>query len=139
MPKRKGVIEPIDAPFDEVVNSIVERPQDQPSHIKNKNMPREESGKLPFAKWRGKIDLGGNELDCYVLDDGKRVLSSSSTTKAIADINRGSLQDYIGQKNLNPFIDKDKILQETGPIYLASLYRSGVRKMQALQVSPWGV
>ena len=125
--------------FDEVVNSIVERPQDQPSHIKNKNMPREESGKLPFAKWRGKIDLGGNELDCYVLDDGKRVLSSSSTTKAIADIDRGSLQDYIGQKNLNPFIDKDKILQETGPIYLASLYRSGVRKTQALQVSPWGV
>ena len=59
------------------------------------------------------IDLGGNELDCYVLDDGKRVLSSSSTTKAIANLERGSLQDYIGQKTLNPFIDKDKILQET--------------------------
>ena len=44
MPKRKGVIEPIDAPFDEVVNSIVEWPQDQPSHIENKNMPQEESG-----------------------------------------------------------------------------------------------
>jgi len=110
MPKRKGVIEPIDAPFDEVVNSIVEWPQDQPSHIKNKNMPQEESGRLPFAKWRGKIDLGGNELDCYVLDDGKCVLSSSSTTKAIANIERGSLRDYIGQKTLNPFIDKDKIL-----------------------------
>ena len=25
----------------------------------------------------------------------------------------GSLQDYIGQKALNPFIDKDKVLQET--------------------------
>ena len=85
MSKRKDVIEPIDAPFDEVVNSIVERTQDQPSNIKSKNMPQEE----------------------------KRVLSSSSTTKAIADIDRGSLQDYIGQKNLNPFIDKDKILQET--------------------------
>jgi len=36
-----------------------------------------------------------DELGCYVLDDGKRVLSSSSTTKAIANIERGSLQDYI--------------------------------------------
>ena len=41
------------------------------------------------------------------------MLSSSSTTKAIANIERGSLQDYIGKKTLNPFIEKDKILQET--------------------------
>lgn len=53
------------------------------------------------------------ELDCYVLDDETRVVSSGSTTKAIANVERGSLQDYIGQKALNPFIDKDKVLQET--------------------------
>ena len=79
-------------------------------HFMSAKHLQEESGRLPFAKWRGKIDLGGNELDCYVLDDGKCVLSSSSTTKAIANIERGSLRDYIGQKTLNPFIDKDKIL-----------------------------
>jgi hypothetical protein len=78
-----------------------------------KDLTQEELDALPFAKWRGKIDLGGNELDCYVLDDETRVLSSGSTTKAIANIERGSLQDYIGQKALNPFIDKDKILRET--------------------------
>lgn len=78
-----------------------------------KDMPQEEIDKLPFAKWRGQIDLGGNELDCYVLNDETRVLSSGSTTKAIANVERGSLQDYIGQKSLNPFIDKDKVLQET--------------------------
>ena len=22
----------------------------------------------PFAKWKGKIDLGGESIDCYVLD-----------------------------------------------------------------------
>ena len=111
MPKKQKVIEPIDASFDDVVDGIVEAEGDKLSNIKN--MPPEEIEKLPFAKWRGKIDLGGKELDCYVLSDGKRVISSGSTTKAIANVERGSLQDYIGQKTLNPFIDKDKILQET--------------------------
>lgn len=96
-------IEPIDDSFDAVVNKVVGI----------KDMPQEEIDKLPFAKWRGKIDLGGAELDCYVLNDETRVVSSGSTTKAIANVERGSLQDYIGQKALNPFIDKDKVLQET--------------------------
>src|SRR5487761_2769098 len=39
---------------------------------------------LPVAEWSGKLDLGGNEIDCYVLANGTRVLSSGSTTKAIA-------------------------------------------------------
>jgi hypothetical protein len=68
---------------------------------------------LPVAEWSGKLDLGGNEIDCYVLADGTRVLSSGSTTKAIAQVDRGSLQDYAGQKALNQFINIDKILQET--------------------------
>ncbi|MDF2620220.1 MAG: hypothetical protein K0S00_2879 [Xanthobacteraceae bacterium] len=88
-------------------------PAPPPASSGIKDLTQEELDALPFAKWRGKIDLGGNELDCYVLNDETRVLSSGSTTKAIANIERGSLQDYIGQKSLNPFIDKDKILQET--------------------------
>ena len=78
-----------------------------------KDLTQPELDALPFAKWKGKIDLGGDELDCYVLNDGRRVLSSGSTTKAIANVERGSLQDYIGQKVLEPFIDKEKTLQET--------------------------
>lgn len=66
-----------------------------------------------MARWRGSLDLAGNDLDCYVLEDGTRVLSSGSATKAIAEIDRGSLQDYAGQKALNPFINIEKILQET--------------------------
>ncbi len=96
-------IEPIEADFDEVVSKIV----------RADNLQIIDTEKLPFAKWRGQIDLGGNDLDCYVLDDETRVLSSGSTTKAIANVERGSLQDYIGQKALKPFINKDKILQET--------------------------
>ena len=102
MPKDADIIAPIDATFDDLVDKVVGI----------KDLSQEELASLPFAKWRGKIDLGGNELDCYVLSDESRVLSSGST-KAIANVDRGSLQDYIGQKSLNPFIDKDKILRET--------------------------
>lgn len=103
MPDEKNEIAPIDASFDEVVDRVVGIKEMSPAELE----------KLPFAKWRGRIDLGGNEIDCYVLNDETRVLSSGSTTKAIAEVERGSLQDYIGQKALNPFIDKDKVLQET--------------------------
>jgi len=89
---------------------VVPEDSDLP-HIKK--MSNEEVSKLPFAKWRGQIDLGGEELDVYVLNDETRVLSSGSTTKALANVERGSLQDYIGQKALNAFIDKEKVLQES--------------------------
>lgn len=103
MADKNQEIEPIEADFDDVVSKVVGI----------KDLSQEEVDKLPFAKWRGKIVLGGNELDCYVLNDERRVLSSGSTTKAIANVDRGSLQDYIGQKALKPFIDQNKVLQET--------------------------
>ncbi len=103
MAKEPKLIDPIDASFDQVVDRVVGI----------KEMTPEEIDQLPLAKWCGKIDLSGNKLDCYVLSGERRVLSSGSTTKAIANVDRGSLQDYIGQKALNRRIDKDKVLQET--------------------------
>jgi hypothetical protein len=115
MPKETNrIIEPIDASLDTVVNAVVNPDssnKEESYHIKD--MPAELVERLPFAKWRGQIDLGGHEVDVYVLNDKTRVMSSGSTTNAIANVERGSLQDYIGQKSLNSFIDKEKILQET--------------------------
>ncbi|NOR63801.1 MAG: hypothetical protein GQ535_15090 [Rhodobacteraceae bacterium] len=68
---------------------------------------------LPVAQWRGQIDLGGAEIDCYVLPDGTRLLASSSAAMAISEVDRANLKDYAGQKALNPFIDIEKILKET--------------------------
>ena len=113
MPDDKRTIEPIDAAFDDVAKAMVSNTPHEGEEGPGKGNREIADADLPFAKWRGKIDLGGNDLDCYVLDDGTRVLSSGSTTKAIAEVERGSLQDYIGQKALNPFINIDKILQET--------------------------
>ena len=105
-PPKDKIIEPIPDTMDNVVAAVLE-----PANAAGSETTKHLSS--PFAKWRGKIDLGGDEIDCYVLDTKQRVLSSGSVSKSIANVERGSLQDYAGQKALNPFIDIDKILQET--------------------------
>ena len=66
----------------------------------------------PFAKFRGQVNLGGDPVDCYVLDDGRRVLSLRATLKAIANVDAGNLGEYLGVRALKSFIDKEKILGE---------------------------
>lgn len=66
----------------------------------------------PFAKWRGKIDLGGDELDVYVLDTGARVISLRSAIKSFADADSGDLAKFIGVSSLRPFINNDLVLAE---------------------------
>ena len=109
MPDKKDTIEPIVASFEDVVKALVSTPHSDAPEGPGKGNKEVADTSLPTANWGGLIDLGGNEIDCYVLGDGTRVLSSGSTTKAIANVERGSLQDYIGQKALNQFIDIDKI------------------------------
>ncbi|HWK70004.1 MAG TPA: P63C domain-containing protein [Burkholderiaceae bacterium] len=66
----------------------------------------------PFAKWKGRIDLVGEQLDCYVLDTEQRVIALRATVKAIANADSGDLAKFIGVSALNPFINKDLILAE---------------------------
>ncbi|CAM3293865.1 P63C domain-containing protein [Klebsiella sp. GG_Kp153] len=66
----------------------------------------------PFAKWKGKINLGGEDIDCYVLDTGERVIALRATVKAIAEVESSALADYIGAKAIKPFINSDLILAE---------------------------
>lgn len=66
----------------------------------------------PFAKWRGKIDLGGDELDVYVLDTGQRVISTRAAIKSFSNTNSGNLGNYIGVSGLKAYINSDLILGE---------------------------
>ncbi|HBQ7901374.1 P63C domain-containing protein [Klebsiella pneumoniae] len=68
----------------------------------------------PFAKHKGDLQLGGDSgLECYVLDDGKRVISLRTVVKAIASTESGNLGSYIGATGLKPFLNSDLILGET--------------------------
>jgi len=66
----------------------------------------------PFAKWRGKVDLGGDELDVYVLDTKQRVIALRSAVRAMTNVDSGKLGNYIGVSALKPFINSDLILGE---------------------------
>ena len=66
-----------------------------------------------FAKLPGILDLGGAELDVYVLSNGERVISLNKVVRAISGKEGGNLGEYIGVSALKPFIDKDLLLGET--------------------------
>ena len=95
-------IEPIDASFDEVSKAMVTTEATE----------RMKAPASPFAKFRGSIELGGEPVDCYVLDTGERVISLRAAVKAIAEADSGDLAKFIGVSSLKPFINKDLVLAE---------------------------
>ncbi len=101
MPKDK-IIEPIEATLDEIADAIVQTPI----------IVEPKSPDSPYAQWRGQIDLGGDVLECYVLDNQQRVISLRGTIKSIAGTDSGNLGSYIGASALKPFINHDKIAGE---------------------------
>ena len=86
----------------------------QPSRAAPKPTPAADPGQLrsPFAKWRGNIDLGGDELDVYVLDTGERVISTRAAIKSFSSADSGNLGNYIGVSALKSYINSDLILGE---------------------------
>ena len=67
----------------------------------------------PFAKFKGEVSLGGNPVDCYVLDTSERVISLRAIVKTLTNVDASNLGDYIGVQALKPFINSDLILGET--------------------------
>jgi transcriptional regulator with XRE-family HTH domain len=68
---------------------------------------------IPFAKYFGELQLGNNNVDCYVLNTGERVISFRSMLKSIADRDGGNLAEYIGINGLKPYINSELVLAET--------------------------
>ena len=66
----------------------------------------------PFAKYKGVLMLGSNEVDCYVSDTGLRLISLGATVKAITSTTGSNLGEYIGVNALKPYINKDSVLGE---------------------------
>ena len=108
-PSKTELEEPItiDATPDELARAAVTPIQDSSVAAVVEPNPR-----LPFAKWRGKIDLGGDELDVYVLNTGDRVIALRSAIKSISGVVSGNLGSYVGIVALKPFIDSNLILGE---------------------------
>lgn len=72
-------------------------------------MPDKVLPKSPFAKYAGSLELGNRDVDCYVLDDDRRVISMRATVRAISGDENGKIADYIGIKVLGKYLDAGSI------------------------------
>lgn len=69
MAKKPNIIKPIDGAFDDVAKGIIDQP------------PIAEE--LPYATHQGQMAVGDLLLDCYVLNDGRRVFHKRGMAKAL--------------------------------------------------------
>ena len=64
-------------------------------------------GDLPEAKWPGLLDLGmgGETLECYVLSDGRRVISRTGATNMLTGgVGGGNLESYLRVKVIARYV-----------------------------------
>lgn len=74
---------------------------------------------MPIAHWRGMLNLVGVDVPCYVLDDGRKIIGRTSATEVLSGIKGGgALERYLGAKALEPFINKDSVLERLVPFRL---------------------
>ena len=79
----------------------------------------ESNKELPIARWRGALNIVGINVPCYVLDNGQKIIGRTSATEVLTGIKGGGdLEKYIAVKALEPFINKDLILERFVPFRL---------------------
>jgi len=62
----------------------------------------------PEAKWPGVLDVGGVEIACYVLDDGRHIISRTGALHYLAGgKGGGNLESYLRVENLRTFLPAD--------------------------------
>src|ERR1035437_3070242 len=68
--------------------------------------------RLPVALYKGALDLLGEEIPCYVLDTGQRVIGRTAYTETLTGIKGGGgLEKYLGVSSLKSFINMDEVLE----------------------------
>jgi hypothetical protein len=69
---------------------------------------RSAADQTPTSMFQGRLAIGEVELECHVLNDGRRVLSQREMVKALSPRGRasGGLRDYLDS---NPLIDGDSV------------------------------
>ena len=70
---------------------------------------------LPADKWPGALTIGTSEIPCYVLDDGRRVITRTAATSVLTDgKGGGNLENYLMVENLRGFMPdgfKDQMIE----------------------------
>jgi hypothetical protein len=87
-----------------------------------------ENPRATFGSPDNRLKLGERELECYVLEDGRRVLSGRGLQEAIGlgQAHGSLLRDFTGQKSLIPFISSDLAMALSEPVRFIRPGRGGV-------------
>ena len=81
--------------------------------------------KKHVVKYDGVIELNNTNIDCYVLEDGSRVLSGREMQRALSMVDEAQegkqtagtrLNRYLNQKSLQPYIFKGKTEDHFDPL-----------------------
>ena len=86
------------------------------------------SPKAVFGSPDKKLKIGERELECYVLEDGKRVLSGRGMQEALGlgQAHGSLLKDFVSQKSIIPFISNELAMELENPIRFIRPGRGGV-------------
>lgn len=72
-------------------------------------IPTDESH-IPVGRWPGVLSIGEAEVSCYVLDDGRHVISRTGATAYLTERRGGGhLENYINVQALQPYIPPNLI------------------------------
>lgn len=88
---------------------------------KGRGLSAEELARIPKATHKGILKIGQMEIECYVLEDGRRILHQRGVLKALGMSRGGSshggdrLSKFLGGKILKPF-DKSNLSAGTRPL-----------------------
>jgi hypothetical protein len=69
--------------------------------------------KLPIALFPGKLKIGAAQFSVYVLDNRKRVMAQREVVRVLTGNVKGDLGRYLDSQNLQAYISKDRILEQT--------------------------
>src|ERR1700741_467996 len=95
MPDDKKMIEPIAASFDDVAKAMTRSAEPPQNPLQ--------------ATHRGILPIGGLQLECYVLEDGRRVFAKRGMARAIGLKSEGgnAFLKTLGRKNLGSEISEE--------------------------------
>ena len=115
MPDKKGAIQPIEATFDEVVDAIVPN--------ENQVVPYSDTSGMAKATHRGILPIGGLQLDCYVLEDGRRVFHKRGMARALGLKSEGgnAFMKTLSGKKLRSEMDPELWEKIRSPIFINPL------------------
>lgn len=86
---------------------------------------------VPTAQWPGALTIGEDELPCYVLEDGRRVITRTGALNFLTGgKGGGNLESYLRVKSLEAFIPND-IEEQFVEISIPQVVNKSVQAMSA--------